>query len=163
MIKKFNSEKYGEISYAESSWTGSKKVLVNGDEIKKMSKNLFCYEHEGETVKVIIVGNIFNGTNMVFGDENYSISPKPTWCEYTLAILNIILIIVWGNNALLCSIVPVIGGAVSGVMSICAMALMKNSSKPLLKVLIGVGFIVLTFAVCAIAGIALVSVLAQLV
>ena len=163
MIKNYVSEKYGEIKYEENIWTGKKSVHINGVALSKVDKTSFSYNHDGLDMKVSIKGSIYKGSTLIVGEEKFEVYPKTLWYEYVLTILPIVLIIVWGSNIYLCSIIPVIGGAIggaiSGVLGILSLSTMKNCNKPLIKILVGLGFLVGTFAICAGLGIALVNVL----
>jgi uncharacterized membrane-anchored protein YitT (DUF2179 family) len=61
-------------------------------------------------------------------------------------------------------IVPVIGGAIgggiSGGLGVLSLSVMKSFDKPILKVLMGLGFLIATFGICTLLGIALVSAIA---
>ena len=159
MVKSFMSELYGLIEYEESSWTGKKKVKVNGAELKPLDKTSFMLEHKSTMITVKVVGNFFKGAILQIGDEEYEISPKSLWYEYVLALLPFIFVMIWGNSAVLCSIIPVLGGAISGGISgalgIVSMSKMKTTTNPLVKVAYGLVFILITIVICAALGYAI--------
>ena len=163
MIKNYVSEKYGAIKYEESIWTGKKSVQINGVSLNKIDKTTFSYNHEGLDIRVRVDGNIYKGSSLIIDDESYEVYAKTLWYEYILAFLPIVLIIVWGNNVYLCSIIPVIGGAIGGAISVAlgivSLSMMKNSNKALIKLLIGIAFLIGIFAICAGLGYALVGAL----
>ena len=74
-------------------------------------------------------------------------------------VLPFILIMVWGNSVALCSIIPVvggaIGGAISGGMGVVSLSLMKRQSNLLVKVLVGIGMLIAIFVICAVLGFAI--------
>lgn len=83
------------------------------------------------------------------------------WYEYILYFLPFVLILIWENSVELCSIVPVVGGAIGGgvsaLVSLVALVLSKKSSNILYKLLIGIAGIIVAFALCAAIGFMIVS------
>ena len=65
---------------------------------------------------------------------------------------------IWGNSVALCSIVPVIGGAIgggiSGIMLATNLIIIKKQSSILKKILITLGMMAATFVICMLAGFA---------
>lgn len=165
MVKNFVSEVYGIIEYEEGFWTGKKTLKLNGVKLHSTNKTSYTFEHEEKIVMAMVVGNIYKGSILHIGNEKYEIYPKSKWYEFILAILPFILIIVWGNSVELCSVVPVVGGAIgggiSGVFGVLSLLLMKSNKNPLIKILIGLGLFVVTFLVCAVIGYAILGVLSQ--
>ena len=163
MVKEYKSLKYGSIEYVESIWTGKKSLTINGAKARPVSKTMFSVECDGELVNAVVTGNIYKGSALTIGDERFEIYPKTIWYEYVLAILPFILIMIWGNSIALCSIVPVIagglGGAISGGLGVLSLSIMKSYKNPVLKLAMGFAFLVATFLICAILGVALVSAL----
>ena len=43
------------------------------------------------------------------------------WYEYILALIIPIFVLTWGNSVYLCSIFPIVGGAIGGAISALAM------------------------------------------
>ena len=99
---------YGEIVYSESIWTGKKSLIINGTAVQPVSKTEFMI---GEN-KAVLKGNYLTGVSLSIGDETIELSPKSKWYEIVLAVLPIVFLLTWGNSATLCSIFPVIGGAI---------------------------------------------------
>lgn len=165
MVRNFVSQKYGNIKYDENIWTGKRNVEINGVSLKKEKKSVFSTVIEDERIKAIVAGNIYKGATLNIGDENFLIYSKTIWYEYILAVLPLILILIWGNNVQLCSIIPVVGGAIgggiSGALSFLSLTVMKTQKKPLIKVLVGIIFFIITFATCAAIGTAIVSAFQQ--
>ena len=154
----------GEIIYEESMWSGKKTVYINGKMLLKTGKNMFAWENNGEQSYVIVKGNIFSGLYLEIGGRDIVVSGKPEWYELTLAILTFVLCLVWGNSPTLCSIVPIVGGAIggmiSGALTFTSLLLMKRSKEVWKKILIGVGMIVGAFLACFIAGMILLVLIA---
>ena len=75
-----------------------------------------------------------------------------------------VLIIVWGNNVALCSIVPIvggaIGGAISGVMGVLNLYAMRSVKNVGIKLAIFAGMLVATFGICYVLALLLLSALA---
>lgn len=163
MIKNFDSQKYGKIEYEESIWTGKKKLTVNGVSAKMINKTSFSFDFEEENVKAVVIGNIYKGSTLSVGSEKFRLYPKTLWYEYVLAFLPFILIMIWGNSVELCSIIPVvgggIGGGISGALGVLSLSIMKTYDKAFLKIIMGIGFVIATFVLCAILGITIVNML----
>ena len=72
--------------------------------------------------------------------------------EYILAVLPFIVIMIWGNNVTLCSIIPVAGGAIggfiSGAFSGLNFAIFPKLNNIFLKVIIAIGTIIASFLIC---------------
>ena len=165
MIKRIFSETYGNITYEESNFSGKRSIYINGKQMHKVDKTTYEIKIEDNLVKVYIEGNSLKGAKLIVDKESYELFPKTIWYEYILTFLPFILILVWGNSVELCSIVPVIGGAIggaiSGVLSYVSLTVMRKYTNPLIKILVGLGFVLLTFALCALLGYAFLASLAQ--
>lgn len=164
-MKTIINHNIGEIIYEESFWTGKKEITINGQKLTKIDKMLFSYVDEEQKTKYVnLTGNYISGTKISVDNNNIQITPKPKWYECVLAILIFVVTLIWANSAALCSIVPIvggaIGGAISGAMSIIALLLMKNTNNILFKVLIALGMFVATIIIGFILALVLISVVA---
>lgn len=80
-----------------------------------------------------------------------------------MAVLPFVLNIIWGNSAQLCSIVPVVGGAIGGALNGVALVLIMSQLREksivgkLLTALVGT---VIAFAVCAVLALLMISAVA---
>ncbi len=158
-----HDEEIGEILYEESIWTGKKTIYINGKPLEKVNKSTFSMM-DGEEKKLVSVrGNIYQGISLVVKGKSLVVSKKPEWYEIAFSILPFAIVIVWGNNATLCSIVPIIGGAIggaiSGAMGVVSLSLMQNAKEVWKKLLIGIGMLVGTLVICFMIAAALVSAL----
>ena len=130
---------YGEIVYNESIWTGKKTLTINGVNAKQVSKKEFTVEGK----KVVIIGNSLIGVKVHIDNDTVEVSPKPKWYEIVFAVLPFIFLLTWGNSAVLCSVFPVVGGAIGGALgaigSMTSLLFMKKSKSLLPKLLIGIG------------------------
>ncbi|MBR2902039.1 MAG: hypothetical protein IKC38_02335 [Clostridia bacterium] len=135
---------YGEIVYNESFLTGKKTLTINGVDAQPVSKNEFTVEGK----KVVIVGSHLVGIKILINNVAIEVSPKPKWYEIVFAVLPLIFLLTWGNSVALCSIFPVVGGAIGGALggigSITSLFLMKNAKSLIAKLLIGIGAFVVT-------------------
>ena len=135
---------YGEIVYNESFLTGKKTLTINGVDAQPVSKNEFTVEGK----KVVIVGSHLMGIKILINNVAIEVSPKPKWYEIVFAVLPLIFLLTWGNSVALCSIFPVVGGAIGGALggigSITSLFLMKNAKSLIAKLLIGIGAFVVT-------------------
>ena len=129
---------YGEIVYNESFWTGKKTLTINGVDVQPVSKKEFTVEGK----KVVITGSSLMGLKLQIDNDVIEISSKPKWYEIVLAVLPLIFLLTWGNSVVLCSIFPVVGGAIGGALggigSVTSLLLMKNAKSLLTKLLIGI-------------------------
>ncbi len=130
---------YGEIVYNESFWSGKKTLTINGVDAQPVSKKEFTADGK----KVVIVGSYLMGIKILIDNVAIEVSPKPKWYEIVFAVLPLIFLLTWGNSEALCSVFPVVGGAIGGALggigSITSLLLMKNAKSLLTKLLIGIG------------------------
>lgn len=151
-------ETIGEIVYEESAWTGKKTLTINGEQLQKKDKTTFV-TNSGE--QVALNGNFLKGASITVGGETIQIIPAVKWYEVVLSILPFLLIMIWGNVVELCLIVPVVGGAIggliSGVFSVSNLIIIKRVDKIWLKVLISLGMLAATFGICCGIGYAIIS------
>ena len=161
MKKEVNHSEFGKIVYEESFWSGKKKITINGKPLIKISKTSYKYASEEESFYVSIIGNFLKGVYLRIKERTVLVCPSTKWYEYVIGFLPLALVLVWGNSAALCSIVPLvggaIGGAIGGVVSILSIIFMKEAKNILFKVLIGIASLAVCFLICFAIGSALVS------
>ncbi len=153
------SEKYGEIVYEESFWTGKKNVNINNQPLNKINKTTFQLpDGEQATVK----GNFLYGSKLFIGQETITVTPPIKWYEIVLSLLPFLLIMVWGNVVALCEIVPVVGGAIGGavsaMLSVLNVFFIKCVRPVWLKILITVAVTGVTFGICCGIGYAIIGI-----
>lgn len=87
------------------------------------------------------------------------------WYEIVLSVLPVALILIWGNSAALVSIVPVVGGAlgglISGIIAVLNLLIVKGVKPIWLKILISIGMLAAAFLLCFLIGSMIVNVLTQ--
>ena len=153
-------ESLGEIIYEESAWTGRKSISINGQQLRKVKRNEF-QTSEGETVT--LKGNYFLGTTAVIGTESVTLTQAYKWYEYVLSAIPFILVIIWGNSVALCSIVPIVGGAIGGGISalfvVANLLLIRKVKNIGLKVLIPLLVTGLCFLACYLIALAILAIL----
>ena len=107
-------------------------------------------------------GSYLSGVTLESNDIQVKLTPTVKWYEIVLSILPFILIMVWGNSVTLCTIIPVvggaIGGAISGVAAVLNLFVIKGVNKVWLKILISVGVLILTFLICFLIALAIIAV-----
>ena len=154
-------QSYGEIIYKESFWTGKKSLTINGVDAQPVSKKEFVLEEK----RIIIKGNYLTGIVLHLDGDTVRISEQTKWYEFILSIIPFIFLLTWGNNATLCSIFPVVGGALGGAIGgiglITSLFLMKKTKAPIVKVLIGLGVAVATVLIAFLIAIILLGLFAQ--
>ncbi len=160
MNKVVKSDKYGEITYNENFWIGRKNVSINGTPLKKIDKNTF---ETADSQRVVVKGNYLYGVKLLFGADSVQIMPTVKWYEIVLALLPLVFDLVWGNSVTLCGIIPIVGGAIggliSGLMAAVSLLLMRMFDSPWVKIGIGLAMLAATFGICAAIGYAIVSAL----
>lgn len=156
-------ERYGEIIYQESFWSGKKKISINGTQLAEMGKNEYLYLFNDSRVFVNLKGNFMKGVTLTINGDKVKVVPSIRWYEVFWIILMAAVVLVWGNSPTLCSIVPIVGGAIGGaILGLCAvitLVLMKMTRKVGFKLLIGLGMLVLTVLSCFFVALALISVM----
>ena len=161
MRQTITNEVLGEIVYEESSWTGKKSLFVNGKPLDKINKNTFRLE-TGEYA--VIKGSYLMGAKLTIGNETIKLSESVKWYEMVIAVLTFMISLVWGNSPTLVQIFPMVGGAIGGVLScaggLLSLVCMKKVKNPLVKILIGLGFFVLTVFVLYLVAVAIISAMA---
>lgn len=114
-----SSQNYGEISYSESMWTGSKEIKIGGQKLTKLSRNNFSYTTpDGQTVPVTVTGSFLYGCKLNIGGETITVYDKIKWYEIIFLIVIIAVPLIWGNVPALVAIFPVVGGAIGALISV---------------------------------------------
>lgn len=159
MKKRIVHPAYGEIIYEESIWSGKKSLWINGTALKKVNKTTYVLGEGDGALQVAVGGSVMTGVALSIRGEDIWIVSKPTALDWILAAIPFMLMIVWGNNAQLCSIIPVVGGAIGGALGGFGMvytmiALRERSTAA--KLLTALLATLATFAVGALLGFAIV-------
>lgn len=151
---------YGEIVYKESFWIGKKTLTVNGVKAQPISKKEYMIAGK----KALIKGSYYTGINLYIEGEAIELSPKPKWYELVLAFLPLYFLLTWGNNQTLCSIFPVVGGAIGGALGgialMSSLLFMIKSKSLVSKILIGIGTFVVTVLIAFVLAIVLILLIA---
>jgi hypothetical protein len=142
MKKAILTEKYGEIVYEESYWTGKRKVNVGGTEFKKINKKTFVGEINGERIGVAISGNYISGVFIDINGEKFRVTESAKWYDYLIAFIWLIPYFVWANSPVLCAILPIVGGGLGGVVAgvFLATGLLLIKSNKNIAAKIGISF-----------------------
>ena len=148
---------YGFITYEESAWTGKKIITIGGVTLVKIKKNVFQYTPmlgdpfatapEGEestplpsTVTVTVKGNYIGGASLVIGEETIPLTIKASALDITLGVIPAALFFIFILGGAL-------GGALSAVIGMGLITLLKNRTKTIYKILISLGISVAILAV----------------
>lgn len=115
MKKTIMHQTYGEIVYEEGIWSGKKTITINGTALQKAKKNVYMLADE-ENVQVTLRGSVLTGASLNIRGEEICVFAKPAWYDWLLSFLPLALIMIWGNSISLCSIIPVVGGAIGGAL-----------------------------------------------
>lgn len=142
-------EKFGTIVFEESFWTGKKNVSFNGVPLQKTGKNQFI---TADGTYVSLMGNYMKGAQLLIGGETIRLTPSVKWYEIVFSIIPFLLVLIWGNSVTLCNIVPVVGGAIGGLIgalfSVLNLFLIKGIKRIWLKAIVSLVSIAITFLVC---------------
>ena len=143
---------YGQIVYEEGALSGKKDLFVNDRKLSHVDKASFLWNAEQKQI-AYIKGSYLSGAKLTIGQEEIELTPKATWYEWAFTVIMVALVIAWGNSAALCAIVPVVGGAIggliSGAMAVANFALMKKQKNFGMKLLIWLGMMAANFGLCA--------------
>ncbi len=146
------SNKYGLILYEENVWTGKVNLSIDGVPLVKGKKRVFFYNVDNRSIPVKVKGNSVMGVRLLIDNAEYVLSNPPKKYEFAIAILAFVFMMVWGTSKALCSIVPIIGGAIGGAINgVCqfsSLVLMKKQEKVGVKLLVGLGMLALNFFLC---------------
>lgn len=158
-------EKFGPIIYEESFWTGKKTITIDGTRLEKASKTEFLYPMaDGSFTHVKLKGSYLTGVKLDINGEVVQIVEAPKWYEIVMYILTFALVLTWGNSPELCAIVPILGGALGGLISaaiiMAGLGLSRKTKNGLVKFLISLGTLVVTFVACFLGAMLLLSALA---
>ncbi|MBE6639330.1 MAG: hypothetical protein E7616_07780 [Ruminococcaceae bacterium] len=152
-------EKIGQIVYEESFWSGKKELTIDGVKLVKQQKNTFVWNCGGQNKLVYVKGSFATSAKLYVDDTVVELTPSAKWYELVCSILIFVLIMVWGNSVTLCSILPVVGGAIgggiSGAMAFLNLIMMKAQKKVGVKLGIWVAMLAATFITCFLVAIAL--------
>ena len=142
----------GTIVYEENAWTGKKKIIINNVPLEKQSKKSFLFKNGEESKVVQMAGNFVSGTKIYIDNECIELTPAVKWYEVLCSVFIFLLNVIWGNNLVLCSIIPIvggaIGGAVSGAMAFVNIVAMKSATNVGVKLAIWVAMIALMMLIC---------------
>ena len=152
MVEIVQHEKFGQIMYEESFWTGKKTLKIGGTQLTKQNKTTYIWDCNGEKKTVFLKGNYVTGVKLTVDGSDIQLTASAKWYEIVCSVMIFVLILVWGNSVDLCRIVPVMGGAigggVSGAMAFLNLTMMKTQKKVGLKLAIWLAMMVLTFGIC---------------
>lgn len=144
-------ETYGEIVYEESFWTGKREISVGGIPLFKVRKNCYAYQCGEQTVTVDVKGSAYFGASLMIGRDEIAITPKPAWYEILLLALGFGFLFTWGNSVALCSIVPIVGGAIGGAvcgfMMVLTIGLLRTVRTFGNKFAVWLGMVLATFGI----------------
>ena len=148
MLVTLEHSTFGRITYNEGFFTGKKELSFGEIQLVKQSKNLFVYECGGQKTEVTIKGTYLSGVSLIIGDEKIKLSSGPTWYEILCSIVIILPFLVWGNSKELCSIVPIVGGAIGGgiggVMAVVNLIVMKDIKNVRIKLVAWICMLIAT-------------------
>lgn len=162
MKVEFKNESLGLVEYNESFWTGKKKIVVNGKQLKKVGKNQYSYVNGEESIYAKINGNFFTGASLVIKGEVIEVVPKTKPLEWVLVIVPLVFILVWGNVPFLCAIFPmiggIIGGAIAGGILAGGLIIMKKFKPFWAKLITALIATIIAVGLCALLGHLVVSI-----
>ena len=113
---------YGEIRLDWGFWTGKYTLYFNGNELPKTGKRSFAYTdpESGESVAIIVGGNIFKGQAISIGTEYIIMSPAAKWYDIVFAIIPALILFFFVGGA--------IGGGLGGAFGFLGLFLITNAT-----------------------------------
>ncbi|MBR2022985.1 MAG: hypothetical protein IJ996_00520 [Clostridia bacterium] len=164
MQETIQHEKYGTITYRENAWSGKKEIVFNETLLLKKEKNVYIYKPDENTdVTVKSKGSFLTGVTLDVEGESIKVIPAPKWYEVVCSVLIFMFTVIWGNSVYLCSILPIVGGAIGGGISggatVVSIFLMKKSKTIGKKLLMWLITFVVSVMLCALIGFGLISLL----
>lgn len=156
---------FGTLEFEESFFTGARTLRQNGSVVEKQGKKEYLLSDGERTHRCTMEGNSILGVRLVTeGGERIALTPALRWYEVVIAVAIFAVMVVWGNSVTLCSIIPVVGGAIGGGVTgaciVLGFVFSKRSDRTAIKLLIWLGILAATFLICAVIGIFLVVLLA---
>ncbi len=139
--------KYGEIVY-EESFTGKKKIILNGMEMTKEIGRIYTCPYGEEEIRVKLKGNIFTGMKLKIEDDEVILIQMAKWYEILLSVLIPVIVFLSGNR-----IVPIFNGALCGAFTgimagigmVVSLPLIKKMSHIALKIFVWLGILMCVF------------------
>ena len=163
MTVTFQHASYGRITYDESFWLGKKTISINGVELFKKTKKVYLYKIANQEIEVLVRGSFLLGVKLEINGEVIELVKPAAWYEIACSIALTAFIMVWGNSHTLCSIIPIVGGALGGaiagvalVVNLFTMKLFKDVST---KILIWLAMLAATFVTCFLLALVISSIL----
>lgn len=150
---------YGEIIYEEGIWSGKRTFTINGAAMQKISKDTYAFMFGEESVQAVLRGSMLAGASLNIRGEKIWIISKPKWYDWLLSFLPFAIIMIWGNSAPLCSIIPVAGGAIGGALGGAGFVVTMfnvREKRGVKKILTALLATLITFAIGAALGVAIV-------
>ena len=158
-----SDEKFGQIVYEESAWTGRKSIYVNGKPLSKITKNTYFLSDGEMKANFVVQGNYLKGSKLLIEGREIQVTPPVKWYEVALSVFIFALVLVWGNTPLALYVLPVVGGAIGGLISgafmILNLFIIKQVKNIGLKILISLGLCAVSFLICMGIGFAIVGAL----
>ena len=146
-----NHPTFGQIVYDENIWNGKIEITVNGIKLTKIKRTKFIYDNGETKIDVTVKGSALTGAKLIIGDETVIIVKAPAWYEVVCSISIFLIATIWGNNPVLCSIIPIvgggIGGGISGLMAALNLHAMKSQKNIAVKLGVWLAMLIATFAI----------------
>ncbi|MBO4983001.1 MAG: hypothetical protein J6D23_02995 [Clostridia bacterium] len=161
MKQVIQNEKYGTIEFTEGNLIGNRTISINGELLSKKSNKKFQM-NDGTIVEV--KGGVFTGIKLQINNDEIKLSNSLTWYEIAILIAGFVFLMVWSNSVALCSIIPMIGGAIGGALyalsAVLGFSFSSKQKSPLIKIAISLCSVVVGLAICTLLGVLLVMAIA---
>lgn len=155
---------WGTVVYDEGFWSGKREIWINGYPLTKKDRKTFLFADGGAVKTVRVKGSYYTGLSLLLDGEELVMVEKPTWYEITASVLILVVNLIWGNSVTLCSIIPIVGGAIgggiSGVMGMLNLVAMRASKSPWVKLAIWAGMLFVTMFICFVIGLLILAFIA---
>ena len=151
-------EKYGTIEFSEGLLIANRTIFINGEQLTKKSNKRFTFSDGKE---VIVSGGLFSGIKLEINGDIIPITNPGKWYEIAIYIIGLVFLIAWSNSLALVSIIPMVGGALGGLLyavpAVLGFSFSVKQKNPLLKLVITLSAVLLGLILCVLVGVIIIS------
>lgn len=108
------------VEYYESFWTGRRKLSIEGKELKKTGKRVFCDDENGSIVEYTAKGSFLTGVTLITNNGKSLVLAKNKWYDWFMIFLPLVGMVA---GVAFCG---ALGGGLSAVF--CLLAATINAS-----------------------------------
>lgn len=114
------------VEYFESFWTGRRKLSINGKELEKTGRKIFCDKESGSLIEYTAKGSFLTGVTIISSNGENFVLAKNKWYDWVMIFLPLLGMAL----ALLCGALGGGLGALFCLLGAVINALIARSSMP---------------------------------